>query len=86
MRCASCARDYAHGPRRQAACASGPQLPCLLEMAAASLSPFPRFSGRRLPSSYHHHKSASAPSARAFVCGLLPRTYSLPAKFDSNTT
>ena len=35
MRCASCARDYAHGAELRA---GGPQLPYLLAMAAASLS------------------------------------------------
>eukprot|EP00964_Phaeocystis_antarctica_P138676 scaffold103343_cov73-Phaeocystis_antarctica.AAC.2 len=43
MRCASCARDYAHGAELRA---GGPQLPCLREMAAASLS-CPRWQPRR---------------------------------------
>eukprot|EP00964_Phaeocystis_antarctica_P088357 scaffold56224_cov63-Phaeocystis_antarctica.AAC.2 len=47
MRCASCARDYAHGAELRAC---GPQLPCLLAMAAASLPrPFPALDGGRAP-------------------------------------
>ena len=43
MRCAICARDYAHGAELRA---GGPQLPYLLAMAAASLS-CPRWRPRR---------------------------------------
>ena len=43
MRCASCARDYTHGAELRA---GGPQLPCLLAMAAAFLS-CPRWRPRR---------------------------------------
>ena len=43
MRCASCARDYTHGAELRA---GGPQLPCLLAMAAAFLA-CPRWRPRR---------------------------------------